>query len=365
MPRGISSQAISGISGDGTDVSHNRIGTDLTGEAPMPFNGSAGVSIQDAVDVTVQNNVIGAHSIGIECSYADRAVINNNHIGVSASGTAFTYTSAAESSPVITGVDPLVGSAGKSVTISGARFRLDDAVTFDATPATVLFTSPGTHVVRIPELPLGKTSITVTDLGGHASTTGPIFTVVEPQPPQIASVTPATTRPENEVALDGSGFRPGYTFTIGDQPAAIVTMTYSRVVLRVPQLAAGSYEVDVLNASSKIAAVGPQLKIVAAGLAVIRVAPLCTTTEGGTPMTITGSGFVTGATVTFDGATAAGVVVVDAQTITLTLPPLPAGAPRIVVTNPDGDTASLTNAFTVTSPFDPNGCASRVRPARH
>ncbi|MEA2328030.1 MAG: hypothetical protein QOE68_2989, partial [Thermoanaerobaculia bacterium] len=278
---------------------------------------------------------------------------------------AFTYSSAAESSPVITGVDPLVGSSGKSVTISGARFRFDDTVTFDATRATVLATWPGTHIVRIPDLPLGKTSITVTDLGGHTSTTGPIFTIVEPQPPQITTVTPATTRPSNEVTLEGSGFRPGYTFAIGDQPASIVTMTYTRVVLRVPQLDPGSYAINVLNAASKIAAVGPQLKVLAAGLAVSRVAPICATTDGGGQMTINGSGFVTGAVVAFDGAIAAGSVVVDAQTITLPLPPLPVGMPRIVVTNPNGDSASLTNVFNVTSPFDPNGCAPRARPARH
>jgi hypothetical protein len=278
---------------------------------------------------------------------------------------AFTFSSAAESSPVITGVDPLVGSSGKSVTISGARFRLDDAVTFDAVSATVLSTSPGTHIVRIPDLPLGKTSITVTDLSGHASTTGPIFMIVEPQPPQITSVTPATTRPSNEITIDGSGFRPGYTFTIGDQPAPIVTMTYTRVVLRVPQLAPGSFAINAVNAASKIAAVGPQMKVLAGGLAVTRVAATCATTEGGKPMTINGTGFATGAVVTFDGAIASGVVVVDAQTITLALPPLPTGTPRIVVTNTNGDSASLTNAFNVTSPFDPNGCAPRARPARH
>lgn len=279
---------------------------------------------------------------------------------------AFTYSTAAEPSPVITSVDPLVGSPGKSVTLSGARFHLDDAVTFDAVAATVLSTSAGTHVVRIPDLPLGKTSITVTDGAGHETTTGPIFTIVEPQPPQIASVTPATTRPSNEVTLDGSGFRPGYTFAIGDQPAAILTMTYTRVVLRVPKLNAGSYEVDVLNAASKVAAVGPSLKILADGLAVTRVAPGCATTDGGVRMTITGSGFATGAVVTFDGAVAAGAVVVDAQTITLPLPPLPVGTPRVTVTNPNGDSASLTNAVSVSSPFDPNGgCSPRPRPSRH
>lgn len=297
----------------------------------------------------------GTIPLALRCSGAADVLLAN----------AFTYSSAAESAPVITAVDPLVGSSGKPVTVSGARFRYDDTVTFDSTPATVLSTTPDTHIVRIPDLPLGRTNISVTDLGGAVSTTGPIFTIVEPQPPQIADISPATTRPGNEVTLDGAGFRPGYSFTIGDQPATLVSLAYTRVVLRVPQLAPGAYAVDVLNSASKIAAIGPQLDVLAAGLAVTRVAPVCATTEGGVKMTISGTGFAAGAAVTFDGAAAKDATVVDPQTITVTLPPLPAGAPRIVVTNANGDSASLSNAFTVTSPFDPNGCAPRSRPTRH
>ncbi len=278
---------------------------------------------------------------------------------------AFTYTSAAESSPVITGVDPLIGSAGKTVTISGARFRYDDAVTFDTTPATILSTSPGTHVVRVPEMGLGKTSINVTDLAGHLSTTGPIFSIVEPQSPAITSVSPTTARPANEIAIDGSGFRPGYTFTIGDQPSPLVSMTYARVVLRVPQLAAGTYGINILNAAGKVAVIGPQFTVAAAGLAVRFVTPACATTDGGVRMTIMGTSFATGAVVTFDGAVAPGAIVADPQTIIVMIQRLPTGMPRIVVTNPNGDAASLSNAFSVTSPFDPNGCTPRPRPSRH
>jgi hypothetical protein len=278
---------------------------------------------------------------------------------------AFTYTSAAESGPVITAIDPLVGSAGKIVTMTGVRFRYDDAVTFGDSAAAILYTSPSIHIVRIPELPLGKASITVTEPGGRSSSTGPIFTIVEPQPPQIVTVSPGTTRPANEITLDGSGFRPGYSFMIGDQPAMLLSMTYARVVLRVPQVAAGSYAVNVLNAASKIAAIGPQVNVLAGGLSVSRVTPSCLTTEGGARMTINGTGFAPGAVVTFDGAVAAGASVTDAQTITLTLPSLPAGMPRILVTNPNGDSASLSSALAVHSPFDPNGCSARARPARH
>jgi len=83
----------------------------------------------------------------------------------------------------------------------------------------------------------------------------------------------------------------------------------TRVVLRVPQLGPGSYEIDAVNPASKVAAAGTQLNVLAAGLAVTGAARMCSTTEGRGPMTITGSGFVTGATVTLDGVLAAGAVV--------------------------------------------------------
>jgi hypothetical protein len=280
-------------------------------------------------------------------------------------GDAFTYSSTADSAPIITSVDPLVGSAGKTVTISGARFRHDDAVTFDTTHAYILSTSPGTLVVRIPDLPATRASITVTDLNGHSSTTGPIFTIVEPQPPQIDSIAPASSRPANEVTLNGSGFRPGYSFTMGDVPASLVSMTYTRVVVRVPQLAAGSYAVNVLNSESTVAAVGPSLTVLGAGLAILGVTPACATSDGGIHAIINGTGFATGAVVTFDGIAASGVTVADANTITLTLPPLPTGMPRIVVTNPNNDSAALSNALNVASPFDPQGCSPRPRTGRH
>lgn len=270
---------------------------------------------------------------------------------------AFSYTSADEPSPVITGVTPLSGPAGRTVTVSGARFRDTDVVTFDGVRATVLSTDFETHVIRVPEAAAGKVSITITDAGGHASTSGPIFTVLDAQQPQITSATPRTVRPLNEVVVDGSGFRPGYAFTIGDQTAAALDLSYSRVTLRVPALAAGTYDLRVVDGSSNVAASGPPVTILVAGLDVERVSPLCTTNAGGMLMTITGNGFAAGATVTIGGVVSAGVTVVDAHTLTFPLPAnIPTGWPTVVVKNTNGDTASLTRGFVTASPFDPNGC---------
>ena len=67
---------------------------------------------------------------------------------------------------------------------------------------------------------------------------------------------------------------------------------------------------------------------------------------GGTDVTLTGTGFVPGATVTFGGTPATAAAVVDATTITATTPAHAAGAVDVVVTNPDTSHATLTGGFT-------------------
>lgn len=65
---------------------------------------------------------------------------------------------------------------------------------------------------------------------------------------------------------------------------------------------------------------------------------------GGITLTIRGSGFQNGATVTIGGK-AATVDFQDMNTLTVITPALPAGAQRITITNPDGETIALDAAF--------------------
>jgi len=69
-------------------------------------------------------------------------------------------------------------------------------------------------------------------------------------------------------------------------------------------------------------------------------------TTGGTSVTISGTNFASGATVTFGGAAATGVSVVNATTITAVTPARPAGDLDVTVTNPDGQSATLNDGFT-------------------
>lgn len=88
---------------------------------------------------------------------------------------------------------------------------------------------------------------------------------------------------------------------------------------------------------------------------VTSVAPNTGPAAGGTSVTITGTNFVAGATVTFGAAPATGVSVTNSTTIAATTPANPAGAVTVTVTNPGGGSpsGSLPSGFTYASSSGP------------
>ena len=92
--------------------------------------------------------------------------------------------------------------------------------------------------------------------------------------------------------------------------------------------------------------------------AALVVAPAYGATAGGTPVTITGSGFAPGTTVMFGAAPATAVAVVDAATITAMTPGSANGWIDVVVTVPGGATLSLPGGFTYADPTAPDATAT-------
>jgi len=78
------------------------------------------------------------------------------------------------------------------------------------------------------------------------------------------------------------------------------------------------------------------------------ISPVSGPAAGGTSVTITGTGFVTGAAVTFGGTAATGVNVASATSITATTPAHAAGVVDVVVTNPDTQYGTIPAGFTYT-----------------
>jgi len=84
---------------------------------------------------------------------------------------------------------------------------------------------------------------------------------------------------------------------------------------------------------------------------VTSVMPASGSPSGGTPITIAGANFAAGASVSVGGAPATAITVVDSTTITATTPAHAIGAVNIVVTNPDGQRATLISGFTFAISF--------------
>ena len=115
------------------------------------------------------------------------------------------------------------------------------------------------------------------------------------------------------------------------------------------------YGLAMTPARRLIAATDNGLYLMSFGVApaITAVSPTSGNTAGGTVVTITGTGFQTGATVTFGGAAAATVTVVSAASIVATTPAHAAGAVNVVVTNPDFQSATVAAGFTYTNVPDP------------
>jgi hypothetical protein len=75
------------------------------------------------------------------------------------------------------------------------------------------------------------------------------------------------------------------------------------------------------------------------------LAPSMGSAAGGATLTIRGSGFVSGTTVTIGGK-AATVTYKDMNTLTVVTPAVTTGSQRVTITNPDGETVSLDAAYT-------------------
>src|SRR5262249_37824748 len=92
---------------------------------------------------------------------------------------------------------------------------------------------------------------------------------------------------------------------------------------------------------------------------IAHVAPDAGATTGGTTVTISGSNFSSGATVTIGGVAATGVVVKDPATLSAKTGPHSAGAASVVV-SVNGMAATLNDAFTYANPGPENNPAPKI-----
>ena len=172
--------------------------------------------------------------------------------------------------------------------------------------------------------------------------------------PTVTSISPAsgTANGGTPVTITGANFLAGATVSLGGAGATGVTVqSSSSITATTAAHAAGVVNVAVTNTDAQVGTLTNGYTYTASNPAptVSSITPNTGTANGGTGVTIAGSGFLVGATVAIGGTAATNAVVVSSTSITATTPAHAAGAVSVVVTNTDAQTGTLTNGYTFTS----------------
>ena len=157
--------------------------------------------------------------------------------------------------------------------------------------------------------------------------------------------------------ISGTGFQSGDTVTVdGSRVDATVLSAYT-ISIKMPAHAAGNVDVTVISAinQARASVPGGYAYVVTTAPVISELLPNIGSTDGGALITIRGTGFRSGLTVSVDGIVSTDYYRVNSTTIQLYTRGHAAGTVEVIVTNPDGQAG--TGEFTYASPatFDFNG----------
>ncbi len=197
------------------------------------------------------------------------------------------------------------------------------------------------------------TSFTLSATNSSGTSTSMVqVTVGSTAGPTIASVVPSAgpTSGGTVVTITGTNFQSGATVEFGSAAATDVTVnSATSISATTPAGSAGAVTVTVNSGGQSATLPGGFTFTTASPPTITSVSPSAGPTAGGTAVTITGTNFLAGATVTFGSAAATGVTVNSATSISATTPAGAAGAVNVTVTNSNEEAATLTGGFTYTT----------------
>lgn len=178
-----------------------------------------------------------------------------------------------------------------------------------------------------------------------------------PSAPQFAASNPVSPNTGNTnggivVTINGSNFVNGGIVSFGDATAATTFVSSTQLTAVLPARAtAGIVDVKVQNPDAQSATLvggftytlAPPPQFAASNPTTPHIGP----TDGGTQVTINGTGFISGSTVRFGSTPAASTQFISATQLQAVSPPasLP-GAVDLIVRNVDGQMATLSGSFT-------------------
>src|ERR1019366_9249320 len=265
--------------------------------------------------------------------------------------THFTF----DSPPTVTAVSPIGGAlAGRpAVTISGTNFVATPIVPFGGVAATSVVLVSGTSLTVVTPIHIaGTVNVVVTNPDTQVGTGTALFTYAPA--PTVTAVSPSggSTSGGASVTVTGTGFVNGASVTFdGIIDTSLIWVSATSLTVVTPAHAAGIVNVVVTNPDTQVGT-GTALYTYAPAPTVTGFTPTHGPASGGTLITITGTGFVDGATGTINGILDPSLTWVSSTTMTILTTPTPVGLLDVVavLTNPDGQSVSLATRFTFDAP---------------
>jgi hypothetical protein len=244
--------------------------------------------------------------------------------------------------PSITSLSPSSGlnSGGTSVTINGTDFTGATAVEFGGVQASSFTVNSSTRITAIAPAGNGTVTVQVFGPGGvSASTPNDLFTNVSPVTVTGLSPSQGLEVGGNSVSITGTYFSTGATVMFGNSPATNVVVNSASSITATAPSGIGTVNVTVTTSQGTSADNSADLYTYEPPPTVSSVSPSSGPIAGGTSVTIGGTGFVSGMTVSFGGNPGTSVNVTSSTSLTVTSPAgssMSGGTVDITVTTVNG-----------------------------
>ena len=275
----------------------------------------------------------------------------------------FVVKAAANPAPVINSIAPTSGpnSGGTTISVAGGNFQTGATVTVGGVPATGVNVTSSSNLTAVsPAHAAGAVDVVVSNPDGQTATLAGSFTYTAPASgPAISSVTPneGPTSGGTALTINGNGFQPGATVTVGGLPAFAVNVVASTMITAQSPLGPANEQVAlardvvVINPDGSRATASGAFTYRVPELVVTTITPARSLIGGGVTIQISGAGFTSALafSVTIGGLPATSVQVLDAITISARVPAHAAG-PVDVVVSVGGKSVTVRNGFSYVTP---------------
>ena len=361
------------VSSNGTTVGTGIVwGIDSTQYgSPGPGPGPAVLYAFDATNTSLlygsNQNTSGRDTAGNAVKFAVPTVVNGK-VYVGTSTEVDVYGLLQFKLPTISSISPPTATAGGvafNLTINGSGFAAGAVVNFGTNPAITPSSVTSTQIVAtIPAGDIataGTVNVTITNPAGGGTSNAQTFTINNPAPTET-SISPTSATAGGAaftLTVNGTGFvsTSVVKFNGTAKTTTFISATQVTAAITAADIAtAGTASVTVTNPAPGGGTSGVLSFTInpVSAPTLASIAPANATVGGAAfPFTLTGTGFVTGATVNFGSNPAITPSSVTSTQIVATIPAgdiATAGTVNVTITNPAGGGTSNAQTFTINNP---------------